>query len=707
MKLSLRFVLLVAALLLAVTASAAAGSRALEQLDGALEGVVKGDMERLLAITHTRRLFRSMVVLERDYLLASSTEERRAIEQKLDVAAKEQLEQIDKYGLLMPSADAAALRDIRAARMRWLELNGRVRRATESGRSAVTLAAQHATDPVSWESVIGRLVKENERRLAQQVKGTHATHERAQRTLLGVSVLSALLAAGLGSVIFLGIRRNVRELSALNQDLEGLVKVRTQALAERERALRLVLDSTGDGIVGVRADGMLAGDSSAAAARWFGEARAGTSTAAYLFPLDEDDQLRFELGLEQLLSNVFPWEAAAEQLPRRIEQSGLHLEFSYREVDVSGSDVRLLVLVRDVTARVLSERGEQEAREQQTLVAKLLSDKHGFAAFVTEAERLIQTLDTERDGLVLRRNLHTLKGNVAIYGLASVARACHDIEDKLAESGGLPDAEDVAAVSALFRRKLVSIEAFLSSIDESVVEVKSDEHAALVESLLARKDYQDILHMVETWTWSRTSEHLTRLRSQVEHAARRLNKAVRVETEHNDLRLPAGYLQSFWPTLVHVLRNAVDHGIEPEELRLARGKPAEGCIKLRTWQTETQLCIEISDDGGGIDVEAVRAKAIALGLEVPSNDEYVAKLILTDGFSTRDDVTELSGRGVGLSATADACQAEGGHIELENRPGEGVRFVFRFRRPVVKRGGAVIAESGQRWSLVPQAEASA
>jgi chemotaxis protein histidine kinase CheA len=211
--------------------------------------------------------------------------------------------------------------------------------------------------------------------------------------------------------------------------------------------------------------------------------------------------------------------------------------------------------------------------------------------------------------------------------------------------------------------------------------------------------------MVETWTWSRTAEHLTRLRGQVEHVAKRLGKRVTVDIEHNDLRLPATYLQGFWPTLVHVVRNAVDHGIEDAALRTERGKPAEGRIKLRTWQTDTQLCIEVSDDGGGIDLDAVRTKAIEKGLELPPHGR-VAELVLADGFSTRSDVTDLSGRGVGLAATAEACRAEGGRLEIENEVGRGVRFVFRFRRPIVKTG-ALAAKLERRWSLVPTAKASA
>src|SRR5215467_11927697 len=103
MKLTWGFVLLIAALLASVAVTATYGLRALGRLDGALDDVVKGDVERLLAITHTRRLFRSLVVIERDYLLSSSTAERDALEQKLTSTERELAQQIDKYERLRPA----------------------------------------------------------------------------------------------------------------------------------------------------------------------------------------------------------------------------------------------------------------------------------------------------------------------------------------------------------------------------------------------------------------------------------------------------------------------------------------------------------------------------------------------------------------------------------------------------------------------------
>ncbi|HET9956699.1 MAG TPA: ATP-binding protein [Polyangiaceae bacterium] len=703
MRLTFRFILLITVLLTSVAASAVAGWRATNQLQQALQRVVEQDMECLLSITHTRRLFRSMVVLERDYILSSSKKERAGFATKMTKLSEELDQQLEKYTRRMPAEDRGALVDIRGAKQRFLEVHTQVQRAAETSQEAALATAKlHSQDPVSWEKVIGGLVSMSETRLSNQVKQTYAVHRTARHTLLAVSGLACLIAVSLGYAIFVGIRRNVQQVVALNTNLEGQVELRTRALGQRERALRLVLDSTGDGILGVHADGTLASEPSAAAQQWFGPVTPGISAAQYLFPEDEEAQQLFRASFEQLLEDVLPWEVCVEQMPRRIRRGELVLDIEYRSISANGAEsneARVLVIARDVTARERSERNEQGVREQQALIAKLLQDKLGFTQFVREAETLIQTLSTTQDPRVARRALHTLKGNVAIYGLASVAKLCHSIEDRLEEHDGLPVAADLADLGALFRAKLESIESFLSSVSKDVLEIRNEEHATLVESLVQRKDYQDILKLVEMWSWYRAQERLMRLKAQTEYVAERLEKAVDIQVEHADVRLPPGYLERVWPTLVHVVRNAVDHGVESPEQRRASGKPEHAVIRLSTYQSVDNIVIEISDDGPGIDREALLRAAERRGLEI-TDQTSIADLVFTEGLSSRDRVSEISGRGVGLSAVLEACRAEGGRVEIRNQSGQGTAFLFYFRRPRIKTGG-LAAQLEKNWSLTP------
>jgi two-component system chemotaxis sensor kinase CheA len=218
-----------------------------------------------------------------------------------------------------------------------------------------------------------------------------------------------------------------------------------------------------------------------------------------------------------------------------------------------------------------------------------------------------------------------------------------------------------------------------------------------MESLMRRQDYEEILAMVEVWSWARTAERLTRYRAHAEHLAERLGKDVQVTIAHNDLRVPREYLDKFWPTLIHVIRNAVDHGAEPPEVRQKLGKSPAMQLQFVTSQTAGGFCVEVRDDGPGIDREVLLKHARLKNLDV-SPDISLVDLVFMDGVSSRETVTETSGRGVGLAAVRDACFKEGGTLELETRPGQGTTVRFTFPRPVVKPG-ALAANIERRWSL--------
>jgi signal transduction histidine kinase len=705
MKLSLRFIVLVAALVAAVAASAIAGSSALTRLDAALTRIVENDVERLLAITHTRRLFRSLVVQERDYILAKDETERAPMGKKLQALPKELDAQIDKYARLMPADDTAALAAIRGARQRWTELDARVRAAaTRDPDEAFGLAKQHGADPVPWERAIGALVKLNERRFADQTRQAHQVYLTAQSALLWVSGVAALIAAVLGGAILLGIRRNLHEVVRLNTNLEAQVKARTQLLAERERSLRVVLDSIGDGLFEVTRAGRLTGEASAAAVRWFGEAAAGRDLASYLFPNDAARAASFAVAFDQLAEDVMPWELCRDQMPRHLLRDSLILELEWKRVVVNDEFTKVLVVVRDISEAVHAERAENTAREQQSLIAKLLQDKAGFAQFVKDCEGLILSLTSASEVRLANRDLQTLKGNSVIFGLGSVAEFCQAIEERVAAAGGLPSAQDIADLAALWRTRMQSIETFLSEVGTSKLEVEFTDHARLIDSLLGRHDYEEIIGMVELWSWPRMAERLARLRAQITHLAQRLGKSVVVTVEHNDLRVPAAYLEQFWPTLIHVVRNAVDHGAQAGSARLAFGKSLAVNIVLATRQSDDGVVVEVRDDGPGIDRGALMHSAQTKGYAV-SNATPLQDLVFMDGVSSRSEVSETSGRGIGLAAVKQACEAEGGRVELHSDPGHGTTFTFSFPRPVVKTG-ALAARLERSWSLVPRSPAN-
>jgi len=131
---------------------------------------------------------------------------------------------------------------------------------------------------------------------------------------------------------------------------------------------------------------------------------------------------------------------------------------------------------------------------------------------------------------------------------------------------------------------------------------------------------------------------------------------------------------------VHLIRNAIDHGIEPTEVRLAAGKPAQGTIRLQAFHEAGNVVIEVADDGGGLNRSKILAKAQEWGLlEEAENlpDAKVWKMIFQPGFSTASQITNLSGRGVGMDVVKRNIEQLRGTIDIDSQPGIGTTFHIR------------------------------
>ncbi|MTV39503.1 chemotaxis protein CheA [Duganella radicis] len=166
----------------------------------------------------------------------------------------------------------------------------------------------------------------------------------------------------------------------------------------------------------------------------------------------------------------------------------------------------------------------------------------------------------------------------------------------------------------------------------------------------------------------------------VHDVARELGKDIGLVVDGEDAELDKTVVEKIGDPLMHLVRNAMDHGIEPAELRLAAGKPARGMIKLNAFHESGSIVIEVSDDGGGLRKEKILAKAIERGLVDPErklSDSEIYNLIFEAGFSTAEKITNLSGRGVGMDVVKRNIQALRGSVDVASREGQGTTVTVR------------------------------
>ncbi len=178
------------------------------------------------------------------------------------------------------------------------------------------------------------------------------------------------------------------------------------------------------------------------------------------------------------------------------------------------------------------------------------------------------------------------------------------------------------------------------------------------------------------------SNVFSRFPRMIRELAKTLNKKIRLEISGEETELDKTVIEAIGDPLVHLIRNSADHGIEPPEERKAKGKPEEGVIRLQAYNRGQNVFIDIIDDGKGLDPEKIKKSALEKGVisekEVAQmDDQSICNLIFLPGFSTAKEVSEVSGRGVGMDVVKTNIEKIGGHVVLHSSPGEGTTISIR------------------------------
>lgn len=357
----------------------------------------------------------------------------------------------------------------------------------------------------------------------------------------------------------------------------------------------------------------------------------------------------------------------------------------------------------------------------------------------------------------LQREVHTLKGESRVMGFDDVNLVCHKLEDLLdvarARGYAVDDDFDLAVNMAirfmvmLVRKKVgsqltaIDLPGFVRQIDgvlqrherprartssmppllrsTASVRVPPALRASLgppaVDAFLeysvaagARRD-----RLRESWHALRdligvqraviSSEPLERYISSTRALARELGKQVELELALDPAEVTVEVLAAIDVAALHLLRNAVDHGVEPPEARAAAGKPRVGSIRLRGRLAGEAYVLTAEDDGQGVDCAGVQARAVELGLVAAGAEltrEQILELMFHLGLSTRGEATEISGRGVGLDAVRASVVELGGTLTAMSEQGLGTTFVATIPAPPISAEGHVIRAPGLRFPVV-------
>jgi signal transduction histidine kinase len=526
----------------------------------------------------------------------------------------------------------------------------------------------------------------------------------------------------------------------MRQTVQSYTEHLQELVAEKVRQVRDILDNVEQGLFVVNFDGSLSPEHSRAAPEILGVPELGNlQEALHLSPSQHVDFMSW-LGLVQRTHTTMRWEKLTRIAPLQEleistgDQEPRFVRLRYQRMyDKDRQVEKIMVLAQDETEnrrieRIVANEKERHENEVKTIMGLVNNLPEVIREFMKDARSRIDNLEDLCRSMLDRsiaarechpkpplfvpsneeisrifRDLHTIKGNAGTYGFERLAKIAHQGEDLL-ESLKQPitvrTAETLRAILGKLDEMVVAYEEILATerklmgcgLDGDVLvqvsERKLDHLRRLAVAIHAAShtmvDSDAVRTLAEACERIRDvplSKLADKYRSMVQRMAERLGKHIRTEIVPKHFEVGPNFLAPLDEALVHLFRNSVDHGIESPEARLGAGKPEHGTIRLEVRTDEDRIEVTISDDGAGIDIESVAAKAVQSGLvsevEMGSmDDEEKLQLVFQSGLSTSPCVTDVSGRGVGMSAVRDSIESLGGSVSISSETGKGTRIVL-------------------------------
>ena len=456
-----------------------------------------------------------------------------------------------------------------------------------------------------------------------------------------------------------------------------------QKVEQRTRTIRMILDHVQTGFLLIDRDLNVAEGFTRSCCFILGpEVKQGVSFLE-LFDVTENEQARLELSLQQVFDDLMPAEASLRQIPSRLRKDERQIRIQASDIrNQTGSIEHLLITLTDATELAAMER---RVRHNESLL-KIMQSMLNFKVLIRETlEQMSQAKVSlaGQDQDQIRLLLHTIKGNLASYGLEDIATLIHQIEDQRQISQENLDGI-VGAITGFLANHHDLLHIDVDRLSERHYQIGSNQlyqlHDALQQQAVSADALITVQHWIEDVQKVTIRDLLGPIEKMVQRFANSLGKIIRLDCQGDEILVDAERLQTLIYSLVHLVRNSIDHGIEVPE---ARGeKSQEATIFMSFWLAGTSLCIDVGDDGRGIDSSLIKQKAVEVGLFEESEIEHldrqqVLALIFRHGFSTAEDISEISGRGLGLAAVREAVTELDGTIEVVSTAGKGTSFHLR------------------------------
>ena len=394
-------------------------------------------------------------------------------------------------------------------------------------------------------------------------------------------------------------------------------------------------------------------------------------------PLEEDAVESSESAPEPEPPALEEAEAPAKKGSKKKKSAATELAApeSWEEPDAEVAPEESVAESQLIPAQRSGDARQEFARIDAELLESLLNAAGEISIYHSRLSQQITTIEFHVDEL--EQTVARLREQLRKLEIETEAQIKHGHQDTVVAEDFDPLELDRYSNIQQLSRALAESASDMFSLKDLLQTVTSDAETLLVQQARVTAELQDGLMRTRMVPFQRHVPRFTRL---VRQAAQEAGKQAELAVEGASGELDRQVLDKMLPPFEHMLRNAVVHGLEKSEDRLAAGKPATGRITIRLHREGSEMIIDVADDGAGLDVDSIRSKAYEKELLSPDSkvgDDEIMQLILMPGFSTAGKVTQSAGRGIGMDVVANEVKQLGGSLHISSVIGQGTNFTIR------------------------------
>lgn len=500
-------------------------------------------------------------------------------------------------------------------------------------------------------------------------------------------------------------------LKDMIENLDNKVNQRTFELNETKKEVSDILDSVKEGIFTFSEDMVVYNEHSIIAEQHYNQAEFKGIEVKELLKMDESNYLGFKSWVGMCFGNrsvLKCWDkyqrlCPIQELKLSIEGQEQIIGINFQPIIESGKLIRIMVLSRDITAHRDAENALLESHREQHLIVErvtglVTNDVEDLRDVFEASKRLLAvvelihtTVDLKSQGSFLFREVHTLKGHWGTLGFDEISRCLGDAEHLLSQlrDNVYVEFDAWCRCFEIVCSEFIGLSELKNKIygqDQSqMISIDKDRYQKLIHEVRSKKVLSQamILKSLHELNALPIKTYLKKYQKYIERSQSGLDKEIAIlDIKNNDALVQREVFLNLDDVILHLIRNAVDHGIENTKTRQNLGK-GPGHISIAYQLKNNYHNIIVSDDGAGVDPECVSKKALQLGLVDQETLTGLSlqqrkELIFKAGFSKKNEVSMLSGRGVGMDVVKNRLEELDGFVELKSELGRGTEFILRY-----------------------------